>query len=199
MSKLRQNIEISEGDLETPAEGDFAPYVIFTQLTEGGPHVYAGWVDAVDDRMALQFGREHYGQDQKCVGLWAIPRPAISGTGQEYPASDEDGPRRTFEVFTQKRSGDQHIGAGSVEATNGKAALRAAQRELTGDDIPHRIWVVPRDRIAATDKGDLIWRLTDQDYRMARGYAADVREKWEKIRARRDLEEYEKDDLKERF
>ena len=199
MSKLRQNIEISEGDLESPAEGDFAPYVIFMQLTEGGPHVYAGWVDAVDDRMALQFGREHYGQDQKCVGLWAIPRPAISGTGREYPTSNEDGPRRTFEVFTQKRSCDQHIGAGSVEAANSEAALRAAQQELTGDDIPHRIWVVPRDRIAATDKGDVIWRLTDQDYRMARGYASDVREKWETIRARRDQEEYEKDDLKEMF
>jgi hypothetical protein len=59
--------------------------------------------------------------------------------------------------------------------------------------------VVPRDRIAATSKGDVIWRLTDQDYRMARGYAADVREKWEKIRTRRDLEEYKKDDLKESF
>jgi hypothetical protein len=34
---------------------------------------------------------------------------------------------------------------------------------------------------------------------MARGYAADVREKWEKIRARRDLEVYEKDDLTESF
>jgi hypothetical protein len=34
---------------------------------------------------------------------------------------------------------------------------------------------------------------------MARGYAADVREKWEKIRTRRDLEEYKKDDLKESF
>ena len=199
MSKLRQNIEISEGDLETPAEGDFAPYVIFTQLAEGSPHVYAGWVDAADDRMALQFGREHYGQDQKCVGLWAIPRPAIAGTGSEYPTSTEDGPRWTFEVFTQKRSGDQHIGAGSVEAAHSEAALQAAQRKFSDDDPPHSIWVVPRDRIAATSKGDVIWRLTDQDYRMARGYAADVREKWEKIRARRDLEEYKKDDLKESF
>jgi 1,2-phenylacetyl-CoA epoxidase PaaB subunit len=199
MSKLRQNIEISEGDLETPAEGDFAPYVIFTQLTEGGPHVYAGWVDAVDDRMALQFGREHYGQDQKCVGLWAIPRPAIAGTGREYPTSSEDGPRRTFEAFTQKRSGDQHIGTGSVEAANSEAALQAARRKFSDADTPHSIWVVPRDLIAATSEGDVIWRLTDQDYRMARGYAADVREKWEKIRARRDLEVYEKDDLKETF
>ena len=199
MSKLRQNIDFTEGDLATPTEGDFAPYVIFTQLTENGPHIYAGWVDAIDDHMALQFGREHYGQDQKCVGLWAIPRPAIAGTGREYPTSNEDGPRRAFEVFTQKCSGDQHIGAGSVEAANSEAALQAARRRIADDETPHSIWVVPRDRIAATSKGDVIWRLTDQDYRMARGYAADVREKWEKIRTRRDLEEYKKDDLKESF
>jgi 1,2-phenylacetyl-CoA epoxidase PaaB subunit len=144
MSKLRQNIEINEGDLETPAEGDFAPYVIFTQLTEGGPPVYAGWVDAADDRMALQFGREHYGQDQKCVGLWAIPRPAIAGTGREYPTSSEDGPRRTFEVFTQKRSGDQHVGAGTVEAANSEAALQAARRNFSDDDTPHSMTGSPR-------------------------------------------------------
>ncbi|MHC4993088.1 MAG: hypothetical protein ACYTGC_19115 [Planctomycetota bacterium] len=199
MSKLRQNIDINQGDLDTPAEGDFAPWVIFTQLTEGGPFIYAGWVDAVDERMALQFGREHYGQDQKCVGLWAIPRPAIAGTSSEYPTSGEDGPRQTFEVFTQKRSGDQHRGAGSVEATSSAAALEAAQQKFIDRDTPHSIWVVPRDRIAATGTGEVIWRLTDQDYRMARGYASDVREKWEQVRAQRDLEEYEKDDLKETF
>ena len=45
----------------------------------------------------------------------------------------------------------------------------------------------------------MIWRYTSQDYRMARGYASDVRAKWEKIRAERDIKEYEKDDLKEMF
>jgi 1,2-phenylacetyl-CoA epoxidase PaaB subunit len=199
MSRLRDNVDTTGGDLETPAENDLAPYVIFTQLTEGGPHVYAGWVDAVDERMALQFGREHYGQDQKCTSVWAIPRPAIAGTGEEYPASREVGPARTYEVFSQKRSGDQHVGVGRVEATSSAAALDAAQQQLCGGEIPHCIWVVPCDRIAATDKGDVIWRLTSQDYRMARGYAADVRDKWEKVRAQKDLEEYEKDDLKEVF
>jgi 1,2-phenylacetyl-CoA epoxidase PaaB subunit len=199
MSKLRENIDFTEGDLATPAEGDFAPYVIFTQLREGGPFIYAGWVDAIDDRMALQFGREHYGQDQQCVGVWAIARSAISGTGGEYPASDEEGPRRPFEVFTQQRSGDQHVAAGSIDAASGVEAIAAAREAVTGGEPPHSIWVVPRDLIAATKRGDVIWRMTSQDYRMARGYAADVRRKWEEVRARQDLEEYERDDLKEAF
>ena len=199
MSKLRENLPFTDGDLEAPAEGDFTPFVIFTQLSDGGPHIYAGWVDAVDDGMALQFAREHYGQDQKCVNIWAIPRSAIAGTEQEYPASAEDGPVRTFEVFTQRRSTDQHQSAGPVEAADSEAALRVALQKHSAREAPHRVWVVPRERIVATRKGDVIWRLTDQTYRLARGYATDVRTKWAKIRAQRDIENYEKDDLKETF
>ncbi|MHC4414121.1 MAG: hypothetical protein ACYS0G_02425 [Planctomycetota bacterium] len=199
MSKLRDNVTIVEGELQTPAEGDLKPYVIFTQLTDGGPHVYAGWLDAKDDQMALQYAREHYGQDRKCVNIWAIPKSAIAGTEPEYPVAGGNGPAQSFEVFTQRRSGDPHISAGSVERSNSEAALQAAQREDPSDPPPHSIWVVPREEIAATGKGDLIWRLTDQSYRLAHGYAADVRDKWEQIRARKDVEEYEKDDLKETF
>jgi 1,2-phenylacetyl-CoA epoxidase PaaB subunit len=199
MSKVRENVDFHEGDLDAPAEGDFAPYVIFTQLKEAGPYIYAGWVDAIDDRMALQFGCEHYGQDQACVSVWAIPRAAISGTTAEYPASAETGPPRAFEVFTQKQSGDQHIAGGSVEAVSPAEAIAAARKAVAAADAAHSIWVVPRDRIAATSRGDVIWRMTSQDYRMARGYAADVRRKWEEVRARKDLEEYERDDLEEAF
>jgi 1,2-phenylacetyl-CoA epoxidase PaaB subunit len=111
---------------------------------------------------------------------------------------DEDGPPRAFEVFAQKRSGEPHVSAGRVEAASSAEALQAAQRKL-GVDVSHSIWVVPRDRIAATSEGDVIWRLTDQDYRMARGYASGVRDKWQKVRARQDVEEYEREDLKEMF
>ena len=58
---------------------------------------------------------------------------------------------------------------------------------------------MPRPHIAATDESDIIWRLTDQTYRLARGYSTEVRTKWEKIRAERDLKEYERDDLKDVF
>ncbi len=63
----------------------------------------------------------------------------------------------------------------------------------------HSIWVVPKNLIRSTAEGDLIWRHTDQSYRLARGYAKDVREKWEAVRVERDVDEYQKDDLKETF
>ncbi len=198
MSKLRDKVSIVEGELETPAEGDLRPWVVFTQLRAGGPYLYAGWVDAADAAMAVQFAREHYGQDQECTSLWAIARSSIAGTEPEFPASDKPGSRRTWETFTQAKSGDPHVSAGTVLASSSAEALRLAQ-EMHTNGSPHSVWVVARDEIAATGRDDLIWRYVSQDYRMARGYAAAVRDKWERIRAERDVREYEKDDLKETF
>ncbi len=197
MSKLRDDITIIEGDLDAPIEGDLAPFVIFTQLVTGRPYIYAGWVDAIDEAMAIQFGREHYGQDQKCVGLWAIPKPAITvGGSEEAGGAAVTGP---YEVFLRADSGEPHRSAGCVEAESGHEALETARRDISGATEALSIWVAPSERIVATGPDDVIWRLTDQSYRMARGYASDVKAKWEEIRARKDIEEYEKDDLKEMF
>lgn len=198
-SKIRRNIPMPTNDLDFPAEGDLRPYVIFTQLKDTGPFIYAGWVDAADDDMAIQFACEHYGQDQQCVRIWAIQRNAIAGTESEYPTSGKAGSSCTYEVFIQQQAGAQHICAGHVDATNSEQALAMAQQTFCQEGAPKSIWVVLRDSIAVTAEGDVIWRLTNQDYRMARGYAKDVREKWEKIRAAQDLMEYEKEDLKEMF
>ncbi len=197
MSKLRQNVQIGNGDIQSPAEGDLKPFVVFTQLVKGGPFIYAGWVDAADTRMALQFAREHYGQDQKCVCIWTAPQSALGGTGRVWLESDTPGRVRAFAVFVQKRRGDPHTSVGEVEATSSAAAVEAAWKAF--DNSPAGIWVIERDVIIATDEDDVIWRYTDQTYRLARGYSTSVRDKWEKIRAEKDIEDYEKDDLKETF
>ncbi len=84
MSRLRDQVHLpNEGELTLPAEGDAKPYEVFVQLQRGKPHVHAGTVDAVDASMALQFAREHYGQDQPCVHIWVVPRAAMLGTDYE--------------------------------------------------------------------------------------------------------------------
>ena len=84
MSRLRDHLPLpNEGELTLPAEGDAKPYEVFIQLQRGKPHVHAGTVDAVDAPMALQFAREHYGQDQACVHIWVVPREAMLGTDYE--------------------------------------------------------------------------------------------------------------------
>lgn len=77
MSKLRQEVPAAAGDLNSPPEGDLQPYAVFTQIEHGKGHLFAGWLDAADDQMALQFARDHYGRDQPCVDVWVVPRSAI--------------------------------------------------------------------------------------------------------------------------
>ncbi len=84
MSRLREQLDLPDpGDLKVPAEADAQPFEVFVQLVRGKPHVHAGTVDAVDAEMALQFAREHYGQDQACVHIWVVPRSAMLGTDYE--------------------------------------------------------------------------------------------------------------------
>ena len=81
MSRLRDHLTLpKDGELNLPSEGDLKPFEVFVQLQRGKPHVHAGTLDAVDASMALQFAREHFGQDQACVHIWVVPRDAMSGT-----------------------------------------------------------------------------------------------------------------------
>ncbi len=85
MSRLRDELSLpAEGELKSPPEGDARPFEVFIQLVRGKPHVHAGTVDAVDAEMALQFAREHYGQDQACVHIWVVPRSAMLGTDYDH-------------------------------------------------------------------------------------------------------------------
>lgn len=114
--------------------------------------------------------------------------------------SPELGDARPYEVFIQLTRGAPHSHAGTVDAPDDRMALVFAKLHYGRDQECVHMWVVPRAAILSTDYDkDVIWPLTDQDYRLARGYAADVRRKWEQVRKRRDLEEYEKEDLKETF
>lgn len=199
MSKIRQQVEIPQEVPVLDAEGDLRPYVVFTQLTAGGPHIYAGWLDAVDDAMAIAFAREHYGQDQECVNLWVVPREFVAGMRVNAQAATEEVPRRPYRIFTQKQAGDPHRSGPTVDATSAQHALDAARAEIDGAANLHSVWAIPCAEIRATGEDDLIWRHCDQDYRLARGYSKTVRDKWERVREIRAINEYEKEDLKEAF
>ena len=86
-----------------------------------------------------------------------------------------------------------------VEARSGAEAIDTMRHASAGAEPPHSVWAVLRTAIRSTGDNALIWRLTDQSYRLARGYAKVVRTKWARIRAGDALERYERDDLKETF
>lgn len=220
MSRIREQfIAPSQEPLTVEPTGDLRPFVIFTQLRENGPFIYAGWLEAADGDMALAFAREHYGQDQECVNVLAISREHITSSdglyGEAIEASRDQGSEATgdqlaqaskpeaqnslFRVFTQKKAGDLWIEAGSVEATTPTGALNKARAEVRAAKGAHVIWVVRNAHLVLTGPDDLIWRHTDQSYRLARGYGRTVRAKWIAFRDEKQLAEYEKDDLQEAF
>ena len=107
--------------------------------------------------------------------------------GQEADLSD-------FEVFVQltRKKALEHVG--TVCAKDKSMALRFACEHYGRDQPCYRVWVVPRDAVAAAcAESEVIWRLSDQSYREARGYH--VAEKWRKVRSNKDYEQYRKEDL----
>lgn len=129
MSKIREQVPAPVGELRPAVTGDLRPYEVFVRTERGKPQVHAGTLEAPDDELALQYGREHYGRDQPCV----------------------------------------------------------------------EVWVVRREQIMAADSDrEVIFRLSDQSYRQAKGYS-EVRKKWEKVRERKAVDEYQREDLKEGF
>jgi 1,2-phenylacetyl-CoA epoxidase PaaB subunit len=204
MSKIREQFQMLPSEpLAVSPTGDLRPYVIFTQLKANGPYIYAGWLEAADDAMAMEFAKEHYGQDQECVNVMAIARADITSSDGLYSsrsAATRQG-SASFAVFTQKKAGDLWLSAGAVDAAKPQAAIEAARQNIRQATNAHAIWVARADRVISThgDPPELIWRYTDQSYRLARGYGRDVRAKWIAFRDEKQLAEYEKDDLQEAF
>lgn len=227
MSKLREQFTAPPAEpLSVEPTGDLTPYVIFTQLRDNGPWIYAGWLEAVDDAMAMDFAKEHYGQDQKCVNVLAIAREYVTSSDGLYPPSSEGGGkgesgraaavcasnpknvthtlfpslegRGSYIVFTQKNAGDLWLSAGTIDAAKPQAAIDAARQTIKQASNAHAIWVVASKHLISTH-GDLVWRHTDQSYRLAKGYGREVRAKWIAFRSEADLAQYEKDDLQDAF
>ncbi len=104
-----------------------------------------------------------------------------------------------FEVFIQLAHGKRHVHAGHVDAPDAKMALLYAREHYGRDEPCVSMWVVPRAAmVTAEDDQDVIWPRTDQSYRLARGYP-DIRKRWQEFRKERDVDAYQKGDLKETF
>lgn len=114
------------------------------------------------------------------------------------PPGPPEGDLKPYEVFIQLERGKPHSYAGSVDAADDEMALLFAREHFGRDQACAQIWVVPRSAIIRTDyEKDLVFRLTDQDYRFAKGY--NVGEKWKKFMTAKEYTEYKQEDIKEHF
>jgi ring-1,2-phenylacetyl-CoA epoxidase subunit PaaB len=191
MTSPRINPPKQTGDLSFPEVDSFPIWEVFTQKRPTKEHVHAGSLSAPDASLAQQFAREHYGQDQVCISLWV-------GTRSDFLAVD--GKQDTYELFVQWESGDRHIHIGTVEASNGQDAKSKCESQFLDDKPFFSVWSISASDLTVIDEKDnLIWRTTDQTYRLASGYSRVVRKKWDAIREAEAVDAYQEEDLKDTF
>ena len=205
MSKIRQQDFTFADELPPHADGTVRSFVVYTERKVDAPHRYAGYLNAPDAAIALEFACEHYGQDEACTGIWIHLADDIHETpcaddtidpasGRDADDSDTD---PVWIAFTQKRRGDIHVETGTLHAADADSALAKAVARHGEGTVQVR--VVARDRIDSTEPDQLIWRTHDQTYRLARGYSKSVRAKWDAVRKREDVDEYTKEDIEHHF
>ena len=191
MTSPRINPPKQTGDLSFPEVDSFPIWEVFTQKRPTKEHVHAGSLSAPDASLAQQFAREHYGQDQVCISLWV-------GNRSDFLAVD--GKQDTYELFVQWESGDRHIHIGTVEASNGQDAKSKCESQFLDDKPFFSVWSISASDLTVIDEKDnLIWRTTDQTYRLASGYSRVVRKKWDAIREAEAVDAYQEEDLKDTF
>ncbi len=74
---------------------------------------------------------------------------------------------QTFEVFHQKKRGQQHVHVGIVHAPNADMAILYAKEQYARREVTSNLWVVPSNCVAATDylDDDIFDTAPEKDYR----------------------------------
>lgn len=160
-------------------------FEVFQQTREDAPFANVGAVHAPDAEMALQNARDVFVRRPETHRLWVVPASAIlMRTAQELaqvprsPAEDlaQDEPPRRFYVFrktSQRRSMSYVTQAGEVTAHTPLQALHAARDRFDDGEEAYVWWIVPADRVVASDDEDaesMFAPARDKDYRMPTAY-----------------------------
>lgn len=96
-------------------------------------------------------------------------RIALNDAPVELPALDN---WETWEVFHQKKRGDQHIHVGIVHAPNSDMALVMAKEAFGRRGQTANLWVVRSAQVFATkyEDADMFETTPEKQYREAGGY-----------------------------
>lgn len=82
-----------------------------------------------------------------------ISRANLNAEDQIDPLKELD-QFQTFEVFHQKRRGQQHVHVGIVHAPNADMALLYAKEQYARRGVTSNLWVVPSQAVTATEYFD---------------------------------------------
>jgi ring-1,2-phenylacetyl-CoA epoxidase subunit PaaB len=100
-----------------------------------------------------------------------IAREKINEVNTIAPLTEMDN-WETYEVFHQKKRGDQHEHAGIVHAPNPEMALLFGKEQYGRRGLSVNIWVVKTSHVFASDydDADIFETVPDKQYREAGGY-----------------------------
>lgn len=100
-----------------------------------------------------------------------IAREKINEDNTIAPLTEMD-QFETYEVFHQKKRGDQHVHAGIVHAPNAEMALLFAKEQYGRRGLSVNIWVVKTNNVFASDydDADIFETVPEKQYREAGGY-----------------------------
>ncbi|MBC7382208.1 MAG: hypothetical protein H7296_04340 [Bacteroidia bacterium] len=100
-----------------------------------------------------------------------VIRAAIEDSNPIEPLKEMD-QWETYEVFHQKKRGDQHMHVGIVHAPNTEMALLFGKEQFGRRGISVNIWVVKTRDVFTTDyeDSDIFETIPEKQYREAGGY-----------------------------
>lgn len=100
-----------------------------------------------------------------------IAREQINEDNTIAPLNEMD-QFETYEVFHQKKRGDQHVHVGIVHAPNAEMALLFGKEQFGRRGLSVNIWVVKTSNVFASDydDADIFETVPEKQYREAGGY-----------------------------
>lgn len=100
-----------------------------------------------------------------------IKREQINKDNTIAPLTEMD-QFETYEVFHQKKRGDQHVHVGIVHAPNAEMALLFGKEQFGRRGLSVNIWVVKTSNVFASDydDADIFETVPEKQYREAGGY-----------------------------
>jgi ring-1,2-phenylacetyl-CoA epoxidase subunit PaaB len=100
-----------------------------------------------------------------------IKREQINEDNPSAPLTEMD-QFETYEVFHQKKRGDQHVHVGIVHAPNAEMALLFGKEQFGRRGLSVNIWVVKTSNVFASDydDADIFETVPEKQYREAGGY-----------------------------
>jgi ring-1,2-phenylacetyl-CoA epoxidase subunit PaaB len=100
-----------------------------------------------------------------------IARENISADNTIAPLTEMDN-WETYEVFHQKKRGDQHVHVGIVHAPNAEMAMLFGKEQYGRRGLSVNIWVVKTSNVFASEyrDQDIFETVPEKQYREAGGY-----------------------------